>query len=369
VARDSLGVTIAENLLSSDTEVPRWRVSSAPTLDIGLVEGDDAYQLFRVVGAVLLDDGHVVVANAGTSELRFFDNRGMHLRSVGSRGSGPGEFEGMWSVARYRGDSLAVYDRRLARISIFDRQGNFARLVRLRSDYPTSVLGLLANGDILAAIESAGEESPGGVRRSLADFTRFSPDGEPVRPLGRFFQGEMFFMARGGVTGASQLAFGKQGLAAAYGDRFFYGSTERYEITMYDATGMPLLVVRRALEPEPVTASDMQAYKDMVTANRRDRSRLQGLLDLIDAMPVPETMPVFEALMVDREGRLWVQEYRRPGEDTPPRWVVFDQGGRMVGIVDPPAGLRIYEVGADYILGRSRDAWDAEHVVVYGLSE
>ncbi len=154
-SRDSLGITIADNVSTPNGAV--WHLSETPTLDIGLLEGDDEYQLFRVVGAVRLDDGHIVVANSGTSELRFFNDSGIHVRSVGARGGGPGEFEMMWAIARYRGDSLAVYDRRLARISVFDRQGNFARVFRLRSDYPTEVLGLLANGEVLAAVENAAE--------------------------------------------------------------------------------------------------------------------------------------------------------------------------------------------------------------------
>jgi hypothetical protein len=366
-SRDSLGITIADNVSTPEADAPFWYLSDSPTFDVGLVEGDDEYQLFRVVGAASLDDGHIVIANSGTSELRFFNERGIHVRSVGSRGGGPGEFELMWTIARYRGDSLAVYDRRLARISVFDSQGNFARVFRLRSDYPTAVLGLLANGEVLAAVENAGEESSNGVRRSLAEYTRFSPDGEPVRSLGRFFEGEMFMMARGGVTGASQLAYGKQGLAAVRGDRFYYGSTERYEIMVYDTVGVPLQVIRRDLEPAPVTGTEMQAYKDAVTANRRDRTRLQGLLDMIDAMPVPETMPVFEAMMVDAEGNLWVRDYRRLDGDVPPHWAVFNPDGRMMGFVDTPVGFTIYEIGSDYMLGRERDEWDAQHVRVYEL--
>ncbi len=365
-SRDSSGVRIADNV-SGPGDARLWRVSESPMLDIGLVEGDESYQLFRVVGAARLEDGGVVVANSGTSELRFFDDRGVHVRSVGSKGGGPGEFEMLWAVARYHGDSLAAYDRRLARISVFDGRGNFARVFRLRSEYPTEVIGVLESGEVLAAVENAGEELPSGVRRSLAEYTRFSPDGEPMRSLGRFFEGEMFTMSRGGVTGTTQLAYGKRGFAAARANRFYYGSTERYEITVYDTVGTLTLVIRRDLEPLPVTASDMQAYKDMVTEGRRDRSRLQGLLDLIDAMPAPETMPVFEAMMLDEEGNLWVRDYRRPNEETPPSWAVFDTNGRLLSRVVTPAGFTIYEIGSDFLLGRERDEWDAEHVRTYEL--
>ena len=48
-----------------------------------------------------------------------------------------------------------------------------------------------------------------------------------------------------------------------------------------------------------------------------------------------------------------IQEYDLPGADRPnPLWTVFDPEGQVLGFVETPAGLRIYEIGEDYILGR-----------------
>jgi hypothetical protein len=220
---------------------------------------------------------------------------------------------------------------------------------------------------VLAAVSSPAEDLATGVRRSFADYVRFSPDGEPVQRLGRFLESESYVRTSAEMVGTTGLAFGKQGLAAVYGNRFFAGSTERYEIQVYDTLGALLRVIRRDVEPAPVGDADIAAYRDMVIESRSDRSRLQALLGMIDAMPVPETMPVFEELQVDRDGNLWVADYRRPGDDRPPRWTVFDTDGRMVGDVETPADFRIFEIGSDYLLGRARDQWDAEHIRIYEL--
>lgn len=365
--RDSLGIAVVDNREPAGPGGHAWRVAESPRLDIGLMEGDPNYQLYRVAGAVKLDDGRIVVANSGTGELRFFDANGDFVRSAGRRGGGPGEFESMWTIGRYRGDSLAVYDWRLGRISVFDTHGDFGRTYRLVVDQRATLLGLFADGHVLAAVPSPAEDLATGVRRSFAEYVRLSPDGAPVQRLGRFLENEFFVRTSGEMVGTTGLAFGKQGLAAAHEDRFFAGSTERYEIQVYDTLGALQRVIRRNVEPTPVGDEDMAAYRNTAIESRSDRSRLQALLDMIDAMPVPEAMPVFEELRVDREGNLWVADYRRPGDDRPPFWTVFDADGRMVGDVETPAGFRIFEIGSDYLLGRGRDQWDAEHVRVYEL--
>ena len=87
---DSAGVEIVENEDYAWPEGQAWRLADDPILDIGLLEGEDAYQLFDVVGALRLTDGGIVVANAGSFELRFYDANGTHLFSVGREGGGPG---------------------------------------------------------------------------------------------------------------------------------------------------------------------------------------------------------------------------------------------------------------------------------------
>ena len=52
-----------------------------------------------------------------------------------------------------------------------------------------------------------------------------------------------------------------------------------------------------------------------------------------------------------------------------PYWSVFDTGGRWLGDLTPPQGLRITEVGEDYLMGNWADTLGVQQVHVYGLEK
>jgi len=54
-------------------------------------------------------------------------------------------------------------------------------------------------------------------------------------------------------------------------------------------------------------------------------------------------------------------------DDEPANWSVFAPDGVWLGRVTLPSGLEVYEIGSDYILGRSMDEMDVERILVYEL--
>ena len=128
VVRDSASVRIVEHPPSFAADT--WHLAPAPSLIIGAEEG--ANSLDRVEGAHQLSDGRVVVANRGTRQLKYFDAQGNLLHNVSREGEGPGEMSWIsWSVTCGT-DSVYVWDPSLARLSVFDPSGGFARSVHLR---------------------------------------------------------------------------------------------------------------------------------------------------------------------------------------------------------------------------------------------
>ncbi len=139
---DSAGITIVTNTAPAWTAESAWHVADSPTIDIGVVAGDAAYEFFRPLGAVRLSDGRIVVANRGTVELRYFDKSGKQLVTAGGEGGGPGEMMDMSWFSRTVGDSMVVYDRRNRRLSVFDPQGVYDHSVRLQtSEFPFMKVG------------------------------------------------------------------------------------------------------------------------------------------------------------------------------------------------------------------------------------
>jgi len=73
-------------------------------------------------------------------------------------------------------------------------------------------------------------------------------------------------------------------------------------------------------------------------------------------------------VLADALGHLWVKEYTPPDIERPaPLWTVFDREGRVLGFVETPVEFEVFEVGADYLLGRATDEIGIERIQVWEL--
>ena len=89
---DTIGDTIVARTLSGSV----WGVDATlvPEVSIGELEGPEEY-LFGNVYAIAVDDNrHVYVLDSQAENVRVFDADGIHLRTLGGRGEGPGELQG-----------------------------------------------------------------------------------------------------------------------------------------------------------------------------------------------------------------------------------------------------------------------------------
>jgi hypothetical protein len=117
---------------TESASVPAWELG-APTLQLG---EEDSPQLERVLNnvtsAARLPSGAIALANAGSSEIRYFSPTGSHLRTVGRRGRGPGDFSGSPMYISSSGDDhLLVYDVGTYRLTSLDAEGKVLSSVDL----------------------------------------------------------------------------------------------------------------------------------------------------------------------------------------------------------------------------------------------
>ena len=96
---------------------PEWQLTQV--VSIGpktLAVGDGGPEEFgRVSSASLGPDDEVFVADIQYDEIRVFGLDGIHRRTFGRSGEGPGEFSGLYSVA-WTGDRLLTLDPHLGRV-------------------------------------------------------------------------------------------------------------------------------------------------------------------------------------------------------------------------------------------------------------
>ena len=393
---DSAGVVIVENPRPEAGSRLGWRVGAEPTLSIGTVEGSEDFQLHRVDDALLLPDGRIVVANAGSYQLLVFDPTGDFLEAWGQRGQGPGDFGGVggaWGsdglvtnlfwIERWPGDSLAVCHSTGQTInnvfSVWDVRGRHGRTINLhRGGDLRKCRDVLSDGTIVASRRFDDRPSPlpeKGINRSSLDFFVLAGDGSPLGELGRHPGAEIFWyfeshFGDGTGMGLYEPPFQRTLRWAAWGEFAVVAPTDRYELRAYRRDGSLARIVRRENDVPDPTVADLDDYR-AANPPEGDWAANPDLLKrnnaTYDAFPLPESFPAFSALEVDALGYLWVREYNLPATRPAPLWTVFDPEGRVQGFVETPEGLVIYEIGEDYIVGKVEDELGVEYVQLWGL--
>lgn len=364
--RDSAGVRIVENR-ASDRRGDAWRIALDPSVSIGTLAGGPAYELDRVRGATRLGDGTIAVLDGGTRELRLYDAQGVHQLSVGREGDGPGEFRTPVRLFRIVGDTLLVWDSGLARLTIFDRHGAFVRSLSLAVGEATpTVLGVFSDRTVLVSMGAVfTPASEPGPRRDSLRYTRFDLTGHRVAEVGSFPDMERFVRNDGGRMTMAPLVLGRTTTVTVSHTHLYVGTNDRFSVDEYDLTGRHLRSLRRGLEPSPTTEQVFRAERERRLSRIPEQLR-GGMNDLYETMPRPESLPYYSALVADGEGHVWVRHFSVESAQNG-MWTVFEPSGRARGPVETPVGLEIYEIGADYVLGRWTDALDAEYVRVHRL--
>lgn len=366
--RDSAGIEIVENAAAVYPS-PQWGISQEPALAIGVLEGDPDYQLYQVRDAVRLADGRIVIANGGTHELRWYGADGQFIRSAGGEGGGPGEFEGMGSLGRYGTDSLMVYDWRHRRVSVFDTAGAFARsfMVDLGSGTFPNVVGQTEDGRLLVSSGATfGGESEAGLDRRSQTYWVVGPDGEIRDSLGTFEGAEYWVKREGGRMAVTSRAFTARSVVELAHAFYYVGHTGRAELALRRIGADSVVrLVRWPVPDAPVTAEHITEYERERIEGAEERWR-DMQRELLEGMPYPDRFPSFGTVRLDPTNHLWVRQYEPPGEGAAPWWI-FDPDGRLLFELPAPDGVRVVDIGRDYVLGIYEDEFEVEHLLMYDL--
>jgi hypothetical protein len=155
------------------------------------------------------------------------------------------------------------------------------------------------------------------------------------------------------------------------------GYGEQYSIKVFDRDGSLVRIVRREVEPVPVSRLEEEEARDV----RRQRVT-KGTYDeeQIPFLEPAEHHPFFSEMLVDATEHLWVREYRKQEDGidrsrpqprdggAAQRFHIFHPAGDWLGSVEVPNQLQVTDIGTDYIAGIWRDADMVESVRVYALS-
>ncbi|MGH7483455.1 MAG: 6-bladed beta-propeller [Longimicrobiales bacterium] len=353
-----------------------WSIAPEPTVTIGVRAGEEPYQLFRVRSARRLPDGRVMIGNAGSHEVRIFSPRGEFLASFGRQGEGPGEF-GQFSTMRLypTDDSVVVTDESNDRVHFFALDGTFGRTfaVRFNGYGNTGLIDRLESGEFLAsAVVGSGalRGAHGDIIQGERAYLLVSETGDASPPLAVARSQPRIVNTVAGTTHYPFVPLTPDPSAAVGAGHFYLATGERGEIREYDLGGGLRRMFRWAA-PRLSTAAIWDRYKEEVLQELReigDDGQLRLYRGLYQQdLPLPDSAPAVEAILVDAAGNLWARRFRPFWIDGETDWDVIAPDGRWLTTVHVPQGVAVLQVGADFIVGRRTDELGVEQVVIHEL--
>ena len=368
--RDSAGVPVVVNSGPAWPGGAEWRIGTRPILRIGKVAGDPNHMFEQIRSASRMDDGTVVVLEGGTNELRLFDSGGKFVRNLGGTGEGPGEFRfltEMW----VSGDTIFGFCNLQKRISVFGRGGEVLEDTRIEvaeGAGSPAAQSQLSDGTLLILSAPSGglAFTLGIIEGSTWRLDRYSRDGRFINNIGFVKESDRWGHDIPGLPSFPYLPL-SLGLNpyAAHGEYIYAGDPTGGSIERWSGDGELTGVTRWPTSDLRVTGRDRGRYREARSEppqgiNPASWNRYLG------ETPFSDRMPAYARLLIDALGNLWAERYRPPWQQGS-SWYVFDERGVWLGELAVPRGLRIFEIGADYLLGLERDELGVPFVVMLPL--
>ncbi len=356
----------SDTLTISAPETGVWGASVVmlqPELRIGTLDGPPEYTFGRVRDVAWAPGGSIFVLDAFGPQILQYSDDGQFLRLVGRSGSGPGEYKEVLGIEITPEGLLAIWDVGNARISLFDSAGTFVEAWRVESGLRTAAAPMFV-------VDTAGYFY---VRRPAR--TRLSSGWE--------WPTEFVRMTRGGdIAGIVPLPLGGSDvprflLIAPSGPLFNFITERRSTLSPHGflVVGENTDYTFTMLRPDgPLKIS--KTY-DPVRIGREERAEWAAVMRGRGGVPNVNVKPAFRDLVVDQDGRTWVDRYVRAqkitpsDEGRPPRLTwreprtfdVFSSRGSYLGTVVFPPRTRFVSTAGMYVWGVSKGEFGEDYVV------
>ncbi|MDT8367756.1 MAG: hypothetical protein RQ745_01010 [Longimicrobiales bacterium] len=392
-----------------------WSIEPAYTLG-----GSEAisWDAFGEVGGVGFDDaGNLYVLDTQSVRISVVAPDGTLVRSVGTRGEGPGELQRPESLVVFPDGSLAVYDFGKFGWVKYDARGEWIEDVTPDDLSSLQLLGNFTRADATTVFA----EVMGQIRMSnnpgAADAdTEPEPEGDPIVrvPLDGSADPTVVFRAweppepegpEREVSGTSgpgnQMVIRMAPLRAFEPDLHFAGlpdggfaalDSTTYRVGIFDASGALVREIERPVPPIPVTLAIKEAQRALLLAEQEEHERsgdqsgsvriigigasnvqLDGMNEMmrnrIETMSFFPEIPAVSGLATDWEGRLWIERASgEPGVEGPTDVVTVE--GNYLGTL-PADALRTPDAfGPDGLaVWIETDDFDAARIVVGRIAE
>lgn len=309
------GVEYVHN--SAEPLHPEKSVTFEEELTIGEEGESEEATLYRPRNVLVDKTDNIYISDYQDGTIKIFDPDGNYLRSIGAKGEGPGEFQGISAMAFLPDDRLLTLDLMARRTSLFDNKGEFMRSHTWRNSHI----------NIYLADQSGyvADENVYGEERQLF-LKKFDLNGNELETWGEFSPIELKIQRKGEAMLSISVPYSPQSIFA--GDsthkQIYHCLNNKYLIEVFDGTGKLLRKIDRPYDPVPFTKADAEDYYAAF-----DRQGNKAFSDMARDVELPKVKTITEDMKVDSRGYLWVatNELKEEEGKSFRAWDIFDLEG------------------------------------------
>jgi len=325
--------TIHNTMDSLWTSQQKWTITEEMRFGSGLEENPIFFSSIRSIDVD--HNGYLYVLDSSPQEIYVFDHNGTYLRTVGSKGSGPGQFENAAAVDVNENGEIWVMEMQLGKLTIVDSLGNYLRTERVNTtgwdywDYPGGFDKLGRYNAMVLCYKYEEEESELMLARYDETFTPLDTIAIPSSSS----EIERFTHSSDGSTYSMSIPF-QGSFIWDFSNRgtFWTLLTSEYQLIEMSVGGTPLRQVSNESEKIPVTDADMDEAIE----------RMQWFVEeggKIDYAKIPREKPAVESFFSDDEGNLWVIQSDTTPEQATSHFDIFNSDGYFLGDIQVPFKL------------------------------
>ncbi len=363
---DSAGVQI---VVTRDPPDRIAEMEPEPVLSIGGPDAIGPGQFLGVLHVQVDSRGRLWVADGASAEIRIFHDDGAHWKTLGGRGEGPGEFRRVGLLGGFAGDSIAVWDNGLGRLTVYGPEGSLVRTRALQAEDggPLRCADVFRDGSLLCQLPTvlmASSLTPGQLLGDSVRLVRVGVEAGGTRQLPvTTVAGPTWLW-----TGEAQvpLPFTTNAGFDIRGESVLLVQGPFFRVRMLE-DGVLSRVYALDRDPRPVTEFDVEAYRGFAEEYVPDRRRT-GFLSALDHPSIPGRLPAYSRVLSASDGTIWVRRYTADPL-APAVWDVFGPEGDGLGSVTAPRGFSAMSIRDGRIVGVWRDEMGVEHVRAYRLKE
>jgi hypothetical protein len=306
---------------------PQEALELQEELTIGMAEGAEEYMFAGLRGIAVDDQGEIFALDQRKPRVDVFSGDGSHIRSIGRRGQGPGEFQTPFFIALAPAGELLVGD--MSRLSFFERSGDFLRSQN-NSIGRLAFVKYLENGDAVGTRMVMDEKNP---RYEAAICGR---NLEPKSVLASSTMPE--------TSGKFALFVSVIRWDISRGREIVCASgQEGYRLSIFNAGGRLIRTIYKEYDPVPVTDLDI------------DRQMKQHGIESRSEVTIPRFLPPIWWVYADEDGRIFVSTWQRDPESGVALFNIFDPEGRYLCDYLIPGEPLVFKDGKLYAIVQDKE--------------